>query len=297
MNSFIQGVSTMTICGAFAAWYWTETDVDTHSKGNMYKDKFPVVASLKRTCRYHLGTVSLGSLIIAICQFLRVVLGYLDEQSKEAQKANFLLKVIFKCLACFLACFEKCVRYITRKSYIVTAIKGTNFCSSGMTVFHLLLSHGGLIGFVNIIASMVILLGKILITVVCVVLGYWVFTTFPTFLAGGASELQGAAVPTVLVGIISWMIATGFLQVYDMGIDTILISYLFDLKENKKGQYMFSEGLAKAAGKGGQTRLLQQESFRDSEEKGDGTVSSKYVASPEPEKDDITKKESTGELI
>ena len=90
--------------------------------------------------------------------------------------------------------------------------------------------------------------------------------------------------------------ATGFLQVYDMGIDTILISYLFDLKENKKGQYMFSEGLAKAAGKGGQTRLLQQESFRDSEEKGDGTVSSKYVASPEPEKD-ITKKESTGELI
>jgi len=142
MNSFIQGVSTMTICGAFAAWYWTETDVDTHSKGNMYKDKFPVVASLKRTCRYHLGTVSLGSLIIAICQFLRVVLGYLDEQSKEAQKANFLLKVIFKCLACFLACFEKCVRYITRKSYIVTAIKGTNFCSSGMTVFHLLLSHG-----------------------------------------------------------------------------------------------------------------------------------------------------------
>ena len=53
---------------------------------------------------------------------------------------------------------------------------------------------------------MVILLGKILITVVCVVLGYWVFTTFPTFLAGGASELQGAAVPTVLVGIISWMI-------------------------------------------------------------------------------------------
>jgi len=142
MNSFIQGVSTVTICGAFAAWYWTETDVDTHSKGNMYKDKFPVVASLKRTCRYHLGTVSLGSLIIAICQFLRVVLGYLDEQSKEAQKANFLLKVIFKCLACFLACFEKCVRYITRKSYIVTAIKGTNFCSSGMTVFHLLLSHG-----------------------------------------------------------------------------------------------------------------------------------------------------------
>ena len=71
-----------------------------------------------------------------------------------------------------------------------------------------------MIGFVNIIASMVILLGKILITVVCVVLGYWVFTTSPTFLAGGASELQGAAVPTVLVGIISWMIGKDKINVF-----------------------------------------------------------------------------------
>ena len=142
MNAFIQGVATMTICGAFAAWYWTETDPDTESKNNMYKDKFPVAASLGRTVRYHLGTVSLGALIIAICQMLRAILGYLNESSKKAQKSNVVLKYIFLCLGCFLKCFENCVRYITRKAYIVTAIKGSNFCSSGMTVFGLLTSHG-----------------------------------------------------------------------------------------------------------------------------------------------------------
>ena len=37
MNSFLQGIAQMTICGAFASWYWTETDADTGSKSNMYK--------------------------------------------------------------------------------------------------------------------------------------------------------------------------------------------------------------------------------------------------------------------
>jgi choline transporter-like protein 2/4/5 len=298
MNNFIQGIAQMTICGSFAAWYWTETDKDTGTKGNMYKDKFPVIASLWRTIRYHLGTVALGSLIIAICQFLRVVLGYLDEKSKKAQQKNICVKIIFKCLGCFLACFEKCVKYITRKAYIVTAIKGSNFCSSGMTVFHLLMSHGGLIGITNVIASAVIIMGKCLIITVCTIIGYWVFTTFPDFLTGGALHLQQVVFPTLLVALLSWMIADGFLQVYDMGIDTILISFLFDLKENKEGQYMFSESLAKAAGKGGQTR---SQVAVETDNKNETETSAKYVTAESEdgeEVDGIFKKQSSaGELI
>jgi choline transporter-like protein 2/4/5 len=297
MNSFLQGIAQMTICGAFASWYWTETDADTGSKSNMYKDKFPVLASLIRTVRYHLGTVALGSLIIAICQMMRFVLGYLDKQSKKAQDKNMLLKCLFKCLGCFLACFERCVKYITRKAYIVTAIKGSGFCSSGMTVFHLLMSHGGIIAVVNTIAGVVILFGKFLIIAVCTIVGYWVFTSFPVFLEGGALHLTQVVLPTILVGFLSWMIADGFLQVYDMGIDTILVSYLFDLKENKAGQYMFSESLANAAGKGGQTRAQAE---ANAEKKAPDTAtetSAKYVAA-EPEGDPIFKKKSeAGELI
>lgn len=200
-----------------------------------------------------------------------------------------VLKYIFLCLGCFLKCFENCVRYITRKAYIVTAIKGSNFCSSGMTVFGLLTSHGFVIGTVNIISSMVVTMGTVLIVLLCTIIGYMVFTTFPEFLVGGALHLQQVYVPSILVGLLSWMIATGFLQVYDMGIDTILISYLCDLKENKEGQYMFSKALAKAAGKGGQTRSVRDgKVIEDNEEES----SAKYVAAEEPVVDPVFKKKS-----
>jgi solute carrier family 44 (choline transporter-like protein), member 2/4/5 len=38
-----------------------------------------------RTARFHLGTVAFGSLLIAIVQFFRLILAYLDRRSKELQ--------------------------------------------------------------------------------------------------------------------------------------------------------------------------------------------------------------------
>ena len=57
--NFIEGICTMTICGAFAGWYWTVPSKELSSticcgRKSMYlkrvqKDKFPVLASLYRT--------------------------------------------------------------------------------------------------------------------------------------------------------------------------------------------------------------------------------------------------------
>ena len=267
MNAFIQGVATMTICGAFASWYWSEVDPDSGRK--IYKDSSLVLASLYRTVRYSLGSVAFGSLIIAACQFLRFVLGYISRKTKGAQGKNALLKCVFKILNCCLYCFEKCVRYVSRKAYIIIAIKGSGFCSATFTVFQLLLSNGGTIAVVNTIGGMMMLLGKLLIVACTVTLGFLVFQ-FYTPLTTGDFAITGTVLPLVLIGLLGWFVASGFLNVYDQGVDTLLISYIVDLKENKEGQYMFSESLARAAGKGGQTRAEHNEIETEK--------SSKYVA-------------------
>lgn len=45
-------------------------------------------------CRYHLGTLAFGALIIAIVQLIRVFLEYLDAKLKAAENkvAKFFLK-------------------------------------------------------------------------------------------------------------------------------------------------------------------------------------------------------------
>jgi len=92
--------------------------------------------------RFHLGSIAFGSLIIAIVQFIRLVLAYLDRKTKAMQVGwqwlragrgfsataaatvltgvfvpwqdkSKIWKVIFKCVACCLWCFEKCLKFIS----------------------------------------------------------------------------------------------------------------------------------------------------------------------------------------
>jgi len=47
-----------------------------------------------RVCRYHLGSIAFGSLLIAICQLIRIVLEFLDRRLKNSKNcvAKFLVK-------------------------------------------------------------------------------------------------------------------------------------------------------------------------------------------------------------
>ena len=174
------------------------------------------------------------------------------------------------------------------------AVKGTNFCSAAVTVFHLILSNGGLLSLVAVISNAMMLLGKLLIVACCVGVGYAVYDA-ELIVVDDGKALTGLVFPLVLIGLLAWFMASGFLQVYDMGIDTILVSYLFDLQENKEGQYMFSESLAKVVGKGGQTRGAAGQAAAANE------TSAKYVAEPDAKEEDdggpVTTQASAGDFI
>ena len=49
----------------------------------------------------------------------------LQLETKELQKQSRVLKLLFMCLQCMLACLQRFVEYISRMAYIVIAIKGT----------------------------------------------------------------------------------------------------------------------------------------------------------------------------
>ena len=48
----------------------------------------PVLKSCCRTVRYHLGTVMFGGFIIAVVQFVRAALAYVEENTKTWQEKN-----------------------------------------------------------------------------------------------------------------------------------------------------------------------------------------------------------------
>lgn len=61
---FLFGCQDFVIAGAVSKWFFTR---------NKKKLSLPIVRSFGHLIRYHLGSISLGSLLIAIIQFIRVV--------------------------------------------------------------------------------------------------------------------------------------------------------------------------------------------------------------------------------
>lgn len=89
-------------------------------------------SGIKCTVLHHLGTVALGSLIIAIIQFIILVVEYVEQKAKEMNGGEipFYWKFIFCCCKCLLWCLEKCMRFLNQNAYILTCINGTWFCTS-----------------------------------------------------------------------------------------------------------------------------------------------------------------------
>ena len=63
--NFVRMVGWTIMAGAFCYWYFFSDDYPADP--NM-KSRFPILGSVYRTFRYHLGTVAFASLVVAICQ-------------------------------------------------------------------------------------------------------------------------------------------------------------------------------------------------------------------------------------
>lgn len=102
-----------------------------------------IATSVWRAFRYHLGSLAFGSFILAVVQFIRVVLEYVKWQTKAAGGNNKCTKCILDCLSCVVACFERCIEYLNKNAYIQIALTGKNFCSAAKEAFETIWANAG----------------------------------------------------------------------------------------------------------------------------------------------------------
>lgn len=86
----------------------------------MYRKKStlnsPISTSYGHLFSYHLGTVALGALLIAIVQIIRVIFSAVKSMVKEPK--NDFTRSLYKCFSCCLYCLEKILVFLTRNAYI-----------------------------------------------------------------------------------------------------------------------------------------------------------------------------------
>lgn len=99
-NAFIQATTQFILGSTVCMWYFTQGEgMELHR---------PISRSIYRAFRYHWGSLAFGAFILAVVQFIQIILEYIAEQMKRTgADKNKVLKCIVDCLRCCMLCFER----------------------------------------------------------------------------------------------------------------------------------------------------------------------------------------------
>ena len=216
MNSFLDAFISFIIIVAAATWYFSHgTEIEGSAK--VYK-------GFKWIWRYHFGSLALGSLIIAIVTAIRYAFEYFRNRLQNANPANAALRCLLCSISYCLACLNRFIKFITRNAYVQVALTSRHFCLSAWNAFILILRNAARFTFVEWIAFMFAILGKILvISMVCL------FAYFILDMWDGLSHDMSSFFPVIFaVGLIAFGICTVFFDVFSIAGNTIMQCFILD---------------------------------------------------------------------
>jgi len=215
----INAISFTTMAGAFCRWYWSRGE-------EKLRETFPLCRAYGRVMQYHFGTMAIGSFILASIRLVRFIMMYLEKRTRAAQRNNKCVKTLFKVVHCMLFLFDRCLKYLARQAYIMVAMYGYNFCKASIMAVMLITSNVLQVAAVNAINRYVMLLGKLVVVVSCVIAGYMWITYSPDF--QGENELFALLPVLAVVGIFGLSVASYVFNIYNVGVETILLCFCQD---------------------------------------------------------------------
>ncbi|XP_055621858.1 choline transporter-like 2 isoform X3 [Toxorhynchites rutilus septentrionalis] len=233
---FVSAFGDMVLAFTFATWYWT-----FHKRNLRF---FVLTTGFMRTVRYHLGTLAVGALIIAICKIIRAMLEYIDHKLRKFDN-GVVRAVLCVCKCCFW-CLENFLKFLNTNAYIMCAIHGKNFCSSAKDAFSLLARNVLRVIALDKVTGFLFFLSKLLLA--CGMAA----VTYVFFDSGITPSLHFPLVPAILVFIGTYVIASVFFSVYSVAVDTLFLCFLEDCERNDgsaEKPYFMSKNLMKILGK------------------------------------------------
>jgi len=233
-NNFLIAFGQTIIAGAVAYWFFTPNS----GKGTNAPFRSLRVSNWN-VWRYHIGSLAFGSFIIALVQFIRYLMMYLEKQAQ--QQKNKIMVIVLKVVQCCLHCFERFIKFLNRNAYIQIAIRGQNFCTSAKTAFGIICKNAIRFGTVAVLGEVVQWIGYMFVMGFTVVVGY--------FLLDAMHPDISPVLPMFMYAILGYIVGRLFMNVFGLAVDTCLQCFIF--AEEKGGESDFIPPQLKAIMDGG----------------------------------------------
>lgn len=213
--NLVIAIGDTTIAGSVATWYWTRN-----------KKKLPwfiVVRATWRVFRYHLGSLALGSMIIALVQIIRYLMHRFEKKMNKS--GNQVVAAVIKCVQAVLWCFERFIKFLNRNAYIEIAVYGYSFCRAARKAFELITRNAIRLAVVSKVGDFCLWIAAISITAITGFAGNYLIINYaedPTFWI----------YPVLVIVVMAYGVAYSFLAVMSMAVNTIFLCFCEDVERN-----------------------------------------------------------------
>mmetsp|Transcript_26344 Transcript_26344/g.77270 ORF Transcript_26344/g.77270 Transcript_26344/m.77270 type:complete len:825 (-) Transcript_26344:314-2788(-) len=233
---FYDAIVTTIISGCVVYYYFIDQDT-AGMKDSRYADNqtdLITLSQIGQVIRCNLGSMAFGSLILALISVVRIVLEYIDDQTKDVQDANILLKYALKCCKCFLMCFEKSIKFLTSYAYTFVILENRGFCSACYMSYTLLGEYATQIAINKMVCFVLYWIQSIVTPIVCFLCAYKQMTMNDEKIQTGtanAYNYYGPLVPATAIFILALMLARSFAAVYEQTVTALTVCVLHDIRE------------------------------------------------------------------
>lgn len=212
--SFNFSQETFSIAAMAASWYFDRKTIGT-------------ISPMRAVCwsfSYHIGTLAFGSLLIAILWAIQLILQYVYQKLKETGSNNTAVGFAVKCAACFVACFERTIKFINKHAYIETALRNLNFCPAAGKCLEVTTTNFLRFGVLSGLTGLFLFLGSIFISCATTFIMHF----FIDLYAQGRNIEVDTIAPLLFVFFMTLSICIIFSHVYEIAADTLLHCYVLD---------------------------------------------------------------------
>lgn len=213
VSEWLKNTLHTTVSGVYGSWYFC-------------KDNFPRDATrgaLKRSLTYSFGSISLGSLLVALVNLLRQICSIAAQQ--EASEGSLVGSLVFCCLGFLLTILQWAVEFLNRYAFSYIALYGRPYLQAAKATWTMIKDRG-IDALINeCLIGPVFAFGALFVGYVCALFAYlYVIFTDPPYNSGGGYTPLIVAF-AFLIGL---QMANVFTTPLSSGIDTIFVATAWD---------------------------------------------------------------------
>ncbi|XP_071983622.1 choline transporter-like protein 3 [Engystomops pustulosus] len=212
-SEFFLTCQQIVISGATVTWY-------------LHRDKkkvqHPILSSMSLLFWYHLGTATIGSLLLMLVKIPQIILMNLSKLLRK--RDNACTRCTKQCCFSCLWSYGKWLRCLNQNAYTAMVINGTSLCTSAREAQALMEKSPLSVALLKSSGVFLIFLGKVF--VVC-------FTVFGGLMAFNYHrELHVWVIPLLLVAFFAYLVAHSFLCLFETVVHSLLMCYAIDMETN-----------------------------------------------------------------